>query len=234
MFTWICPKCGREVPPAYNDCPDCAAKGQTPPKEVPQEAPLAAAAPPNAYPAAAPPPAHSIAQSLPPLRPTPSRMTLPAWLMTVVSALAFVGVGAGAYFAINFFKKEPAARSNNVAFETPPAAPATQGKSNPLLRQIEVTGLRLTQNKDKKTEVRFVVVNHSGAEIQDLAGTINLQARTAKQGEEPVGVFAFKVPMLGPYESREVTTLVETKLKVYELPDWQNLDHQVQITSPTQ
>jgi len=31
-----------------------------------------------------------------------------------------------------------------------------------------------------------------------------------------------------------VTTLVETKLKVYELPDWQNLDHQVQITSPAQ
>src|ERR1035437_4689408 len=24
MFTWICPQCGREVPPAYNDCPDCA------------------------------------------------------------------------------------------------------------------------------------------------------------------------------------------------------------------
>src|ERR1035438_3119946 len=26
MFTWICPTCGREVPPAYNECPDCAAK----------------------------------------------------------------------------------------------------------------------------------------------------------------------------------------------------------------
>ena len=24
MFTWICPQCGREVPPAYNDCPDCS------------------------------------------------------------------------------------------------------------------------------------------------------------------------------------------------------------------
>jgi hypothetical protein len=26
MFTWICPQCGREVPPAYTECPDCAAK----------------------------------------------------------------------------------------------------------------------------------------------------------------------------------------------------------------
>src|SRR4051794_11894708 len=24
MFTWICPKCGSEVPPAYSDCPRCA------------------------------------------------------------------------------------------------------------------------------------------------------------------------------------------------------------------
>src|ERR1039457_5244846 len=26
MFTWICPQCGRDVPPAYNDCPDCSKK----------------------------------------------------------------------------------------------------------------------------------------------------------------------------------------------------------------
>ena len=26
MFTWICPQCGREVPPAYNECPDCSNK----------------------------------------------------------------------------------------------------------------------------------------------------------------------------------------------------------------
>ena len=28
MFTWICPQCGREVPPAYNDCPDCSKKSR--------------------------------------------------------------------------------------------------------------------------------------------------------------------------------------------------------------
>ena len=156
---------------------------------------------------------------------------MPAWLMTILSALAFVGVGAGAYFGINYFKKEPgSADRNGVALEPVPARTAP-GKVSPLLKQIEIAGLRLTQNNAKKTEVRFVVVNHSGAEIQDLAGTINLQARTAKKDEEPVGVFAFKVPTLGPYESREVTTLVNTKLKVYELPDWQNLDQQLTITS---
>src|SRR5512146_2191732 len=42
MFTWICQQCGREVPPAYNECPDCSGKEKAP----------AAAAP--AGPAAAP------------------------------------------------------------------------------------------------------------------------------------------------------------------------------------
>ncbi|HXM42895.1 MAG TPA: hypothetical protein VN924_16700 [Bryobacteraceae bacterium] len=28
MFTWICPHCGREVPPSYDACPDCAAREQ--------------------------------------------------------------------------------------------------------------------------------------------------------------------------------------------------------------
>lgn len=35
MFTWICPKCGREVPPAYTECPNCN----------PQEAPAPVSAP---------------------------------------------------------------------------------------------------------------------------------------------------------------------------------------------
>ena len=84
----------------------------------------------------------------------------------------------------------------------------------------------------KKVEVHFLVVNHSAAEVQDLAGNVTLQARTSKQDEASIGTFSFKVPSLGPYESKEMMGLLNTKLKVYELPDWQNLDQRVQITSP--
>jgi len=61
---------------------------------------------------------------------------------------------------------------------------------------------------------------------------VNLQARTSKKDEESVGSFSFKLPLLGPYESKEMSSVVDTKLKVYELPDWQNLQEQLQITSP--
>ena len=55
MFTWVCPKCGREVPPAYDECPDCAGKAAT--EAVPGAVPPPhAAAPPQQSQPAAPAP----------------------------------------------------------------------------------------------------------------------------------------------------------------------------------
>ena len=70
------------------------------------------------------------------------------------------------------------------------------------------------------------------AEIADLAANVNLWARTAKSDEEAVGTFTFKIPSLGAYESKDMTATLNTKLRVYELPDWQNLTAEIQITSP--
>src|SRR5712691_7151893 len=244
MFTWICPDCGREVPPSYTDCPDCAAKGKTPPAPPPAQPPAPSAPPPQPVYQAAPPPqpqyqpAPPAYQQAPPQQqyyyPPPPRAGLPTWLMSIVFTLAFGGIVLGAYYAVEYFKKEPsAAASGAVEMEKPPAASTTTDtKGSPLRKQIEVVGLRLTQNNAKKTEVRFLVVNHSGVEIQDLAVSANLLARTSKRDEEPVGTFSSKVTSLGPYESKEMSSVVNTKLKVYELPDWQNLDLRLQFTSP--
>lgn len=238
MFTWICPTCGREVPPAYDACPDCAAKakaGQLPEAAAlpqPPAAPVAAPYVPPAQalppqppvyvpPAVAPPPAY---YALP-----PQRAALPTWLLTILFALAFIGLGAGVYWLVQYF------RSGNQAAASAPLETVPikgQAKQHPLQKYVEVTGIRFVQTAKKDTEARFVVVNHSGADIADLTGTVNIWGRTAKSEEEAAGNFSFKVPTLGPYESREVTAKVTTKLKVYELPDWQNVSTEVQITSP--
>jgi len=227
MFTWICPVCGREVPPSYTECPTCAETNKTP---AVSQAPVLKPDEPPPVPRAPYLRLSDEAASTP----TPRR-GMPTWLMSIVFALAFGGVVAGAYFGVQYLKKEPASESPppaKTALEPATSVSATSGKTNPLLRQIEIGGIRLTQNKAGKTEARFLVINHSGAEISDLGGTVGLQARTSKKDEEPVGAFPFKIPVLGPYESKEASATVDTKLKVYELPDWQNLDLRVQVTSP--
>jgi hypothetical protein len=112
---------------------------------------------------------------------------------------------------------------------TPVKAPA---KVNALQKYVEVSGIRFVESPKHEVEARFVIINHSDADISGLTGTVNIWGRTAKSEEEAAGNFAFQVPAIGPNESKELTAPLRTKLKVYELPDWQNVSADVQVTGP--
>lgn len=268
MFTWICPQCGREVPPAYTDCPNCAPGQQagTPAQPVPpQPQPVAPVAPPppQAAPAPPPPPPAAPVAYPPPVpqhvstsplfapppqpsyapQPVPvmqARVGLPTWLMSIIFALAFLGVGACVYWTVRHFQgngQPPATTASGgaaapVLENVPPAKPAQGAAVNPMQKYVEVVGVRLLQNSKKQTEARFLLVNHSSADAADLSGTVAVLGRTQKEGDEPVGRFTFKNVSLGPYESKELSAPVDTKLRVYELPDWQMTVTQVQLTAP--
>ena len=79
---------------------------------------------------------------------------------------------------------------------------------------------------------KLTVVTNGVNIAADLAGTVSILGRTQKEGDEPVGRFTFKGISLGPYESKEGVAPVDTKLRVYELPDWQMTVAQLQLTSP--
>jgi hypothetical protein len=163
----------------------------------------------------------------------PRGITVPPWLLSIGFAILFLAVGAGAYFGIRYFSgSSEASTSAPPPSESAPAPAASKAKANTLQKYVEVVGMRLIEDTKKKPEVHFVVVNHSGAEIADLAANVNLWARTQKSDEEAVGTFSFKLPSLGAYESKEMSSALNTKLRVYELPDWQNLVAEIQITSP--
>lgn len=236
MFTWICPQCGREVPPAYNECPDCSAKQAAGQPAPPQQGQPQQPQPPQAQRSTvitAPPPVAPSQQVSYAPPPPASGISLPPWLMSIVFAILFLGVGAGAYFVIRHFSGNgQAAASSPAPLENAPAASKAKANTNTLQKYVEVVGVRLIEDPKKKPQVRFVVVNHSGAEISDLAANVNLWARTAKSDDEAIGTMAFKLPSLGPYEAKEMSAPLNTKLRVYELPDWQNLTAEVQITSP--
>ncbi|MGE5646082.1 MAG: zinc ribbon domain-containing protein [Acidobacteriota bacterium] len=211
MFTWICPKCGKEVPPSYSECPNCA-------KPQAVETPAEAEAAPLPEPAVVPVPP-------PPAPPAPARrsggVSVPGWMLSLMIAGALIIAGL-TFIVWKDSRRAPApTQPAATALETP----GTVMQSNPAFRNVELTGLRLVEDARQKPFVQVVIVNHSGADLGELDAKVNLKA-VSKQEQEPVGSFALKAS-LGPYESKEIKAPLDTKLRVYEFPDWQFLRAEV-------
>jgi hypothetical protein len=203
MFNWICPKCGKEVPPSYSECPNCAAKDQT-------------ATEPAAAPASAP------AQAPPrPVPPGQRRPAFPVWLLSLLIAVALIGAGA-AFLLLRSPKSADAPSRPAAVLETPSAPSSAAAPASAVAKNLELTGFRLTEDSKQKAVLQFLVVNHSAADLGDVGAKVNLSALTTQQRLQPVGTFVFRAT-LGPYESKELKVPVDTKLRVYELPDWQFL-----------
>ncbi len=198
MFTWICPKCGGEVLPSQSECPRCAAEPKAPETLAHGDS--------AARPAARAVPAHE--------QPHP-HPGMPAWLTVVLSVLALAVVG-GLGYKFGAGSKKP---------EAPPKQ-EFQGmakSTNPLAKFVEVTGLRVSEDAQKNVVVKMVVVNHSTGDIPDMEISADIKPIIAKPGDEALCSLAAKVPSLGPHEVREITATAKTKMRAYELPDWQFL-----------
>ena len=157
----------------------------------------------------------------------PPRRGLPTWLMSIIFTLAFGGLLAGGYLGYQHLKDGKDAPTAAAA-----DAPRSEVKSggavtaDPLLKQIEVGGLRISQGKNKKPQIRFLLINHSSADIGDFTGSLQLMAK-----DEAVGSCTFKVSSLGANEAKEVSMPLVTKLQAYEMPDWQFLRAELSVKS---
>jgi len=273
MFTWICPKCGREVPPAYNDCPDCAGKtdsesvtaSATPPGAVapPQQSQPAAAqgtrsmrrplwatgpqeplppAPPPSYPPPSPAaaiPFEEPPSSRPPKRatsplfqtpaPEPSQYAVPQphgtskWLLGVASGVIIILIVLAMYW---FFGRS---QTTSAVIVAAPAKPAAAGE-NPLQKYIEVTGIRFSP-MSKGVQIAFDIINHSDSDIVGLTGTATIFAKTNDGQQTQIGTVKFQTSMAAQ-GSKDMQLPFDTKLKMMELPDWQNVAVKVEITGP--
>jgi len=122
--------------------------------------------------------------------------------------------------------------SANKQAQPAPVAPAPAKSSNPVAKYVELVGFRVSEKSPGHLQVQFGVVNHSEADLGDLKMDVNLRTTAAKPGDPPLVTFSAKVPSLGPSELKQVTADVPTALRVYELPDWQFLKADFQITEP--
>jgi len=237
MFSWICARCGQDNRPSAVTCQNCGVRFDAPAEEAVNPVPIAVEA--DQEPDHRPEP---IAEPKPESRPIPKPQVvstpaarpqaapsgLPTWLLTIVFFFAIAGIGLGIYYGITYFSSRKAATSTGL---DPAANVARTKATSPLQKYVEVVGIRLILDAKKKPLSRFVVVNHSPNQLDDLAGTVTLWASTSRSEEDSVGTFMFKINSLGPYESKEMSAPLTTKLKIYELPDWQNANPEVQFTS---
>lgn len=261
MFTWICPKCGTEVPPSSAECPRCAATAaapppqpQAPPPQPQYQSPPQPQYPPSQYqappaqtqyqappqPQYAPPPSPPQYQAPPQYQPPPPpppqpqyviaepKRGMPGWAVMLLVA----AVLGGAFYGIYKYTAHDAGDASPAA-QIEKAAPAGAGV-HPYAKSLEITGLRLYEDDRKRVVLRYVVVNHSMAAMPGVELSVALTTTTAAAGDPPIAVIAGKVGNLDPHGTKEMEAVVQTKLRVYELPDWQFLKTTFDVTAPAQ
>jgi hypothetical protein len=138
------------------------------------------------------------------------------------AALAFVGVLV--VFGIAYFVV--GSHSSSAAKDA-----AKQQTTNPLQKYIEVVGIRVVGGKGGET-VKFLVVNHGGAEMADVTANVTLWASTQRSEEDSVGTFTFHVDTLGANDSKELSAPLKTEKGPAEMPDdWRNITADVQVAA---
>lgn len=111
-------------------------------------------------------------------------------------------------------------------------AKATNGKIHGYAKNLELGGFRISEPKPGTLRVKFNVVNHSQADLGDIEMNVSLAEAGAKPEDPPICVLKVKISSLGPEESKAVEATTATKLRVYELPDWQFIRALFEITAP--
>lgn len=152
--------------------------------------------------------------------------------MTLLFAFAFLGLGAGVYWLVGYFRGSSTGSTSaapSATVESPAAKPGA--KTSALQKYIEISGIRFTEDAKKNILAKFNLTNHSDADLSGLAGNVTVWGRTQKSEEDAVGTFMFTTDV-APQATKEVTAPLTTKLKIYELPDWQNVTTDLQITAP--
>jgi hypothetical protein len=227
MFNWICPTCGRDCLPSDSECRYCADRAKSTaalPAEAPSQAALGVSAPVQVP----QPPAPQVPRH--PRQVAHNTGGMPGWLTSLLVAGVLLGGGFAAYKYLLPSARGQAASTS--ALQDPSTAPAAATGTHPLARYVELTGFRFSEDARKRSQVRALLVNHSGAEIADLGIDVALTTTSARPGSDPVCTFSVKLASLAPFEAREITTLVKSHLRAYELPDWQFLRANFTITSP--
>ncbi len=159
-------------------------------------------------------------------KPAKKRGGVPSWLVSFMVMLVLLLLGAMAFNLVTFQRPDAVAKTLPADTQTP----VVQNASHPLAQSIEVTGFRIVVDFNKKSEIHYLVVNHSAAPISDLTVYVTLRSASAKPGQPPLSRFSFRSPDLGPFESKEMSSPIEKVTRSVTVPDWSDLRAELQVT----
>jgi hypothetical protein len=159
------------------------------------------------------------------------RGKIPAWPISVLVATGLI-LGAGSLMqylasrdaAVSSATQRPVqgTASNSVAAAADP---------HPFARFVEVTGLRVNADLNRKSQLQYLVVNHSSARLSDVVLKIAVRSTADSSGAPPLFSLTVVVPSLAAYQSKEIKSDLDAGLRSTPIPDWENLRADVQVST---
>ena len=158
---------------------------------------------------------------------------IPGWMATALILGTLLGAGFTSVISVvrpAAEAKTSAATQTNTEAGTAASAPEVASvHASTLAKGIEVTGFRIQMDPAKKSEIQYLVVNHTPARFSAVTVYVTLYAADAKAGQPPLCRFQFTAPNLAPFQAKDMTSAVERLTRPVSLPDWQDLRASVEI-----
>jgi hypothetical protein len=158
---------------------------------------------------------------------------IPGWMATALILGTLLGAGFTSVISVVRPAAEAspsAAAQTNTPAATVAAKPEVSSVSAaPLAKAIEVTGFRIQMDPAQKSEIQYLVVNHTPTRFSGVTVYVTLYAADAKAGQPPLCKFQFTAPNLAPFQSKDMTTSIERMTRPASPPDWQDLRATVEI-----
>ena len=163
--------------------------------------------------------------AIPPALLRMKKRLIPGWMASALIIGTLLGAGFTSVMSI----VRPAGDSKQPVVAEAGAPTVAPSRETPAPSPLEVTGFRIQMDPAKKSEIQYLVVNHTPSRFTGVNVSVTLYAADAKAGQPPLCRFQFAAPNLGPFQSKDMTSAIETMARPANVPDWQDLRASVEI-----
>jgi hypothetical protein len=162
----------------------------------------------------------------------PNRGRMPSWpISLLVATILLLGLFATFQYFSQDHDSTAASASTTVMPQVAKAEPAPHAAvvaEHPAARSVEVAGVRVVTGPNKKLQLQYIVINHSPNELTGL--NIRIAVRSVDGlADAPLFSVSSVVAALGPNQSKEIRTDLNSSFQASAIPDWQSLRTEVLI-----